>query len=198
MSSGSLSRRLFLQGSSSIAGSTFLRAGLPALIAAGQAACSARDAGAAFEKITAAEAREFEAIAARIIPTTDTPGAREAGVVYFFDKAFGDFAKDQLEDTRRRLAEFQAGVPDAFPGAALFSDLDEADQDAYLEAQEDTRFFSIMRLGTIMGMFALSSWGGNRDDIGWKLIGMGGPPQPWQSPFGHYDREYLEGQQDGE
>ena len=198
MGSGSLSRRLFIKSSGSLAGTTLFRASVPTLLAAGQAACSARDAGEAFQNITAAEAREFEAIAARIVPTTDTPGAREAGVVYFLDKAYGSFAKDRLEPTRKGLAEFQSGVADAFPGAELFSDLDEADQDAYLKSQEQTRFFFGMRVGTMMGMFSMSHWGGNRDDIGWKLIGMGGPPHAWTPPFGHYDREYLEGLEDGE
>ena len=32
-------------------------------------------------------AAEIEAIAARIIPSDATPGAREAGVVYFIDRA---------------------------------------------------------------------------------------------------------------
>ena len=38
-----------------------------------------------FEVFTAAEAADIRAIAARIVPTTDTPGATEAGVVYFID-----------------------------------------------------------------------------------------------------------------
>ena len=33
-------------------------------------------------------------MAAQIFPTTDTPGAREANVVYFIDLALTTFAKD--------------------------------------------------------------------------------------------------------
>jgi hypothetical protein len=175
-----------------------MRAGVPALAAVSQAACSARDEGAAFETITDAEAREIIAVAARILPTTDTPGATEAGAVYFFDKALGSFFADQLEYGRMLLAEFQSGIADVYPGAERFSDLDEAEQDAYLKANEQTPFFGGARILTIMGVFCLSRYGGNRDDIGWKLLGMGGPPGAFTYPFGYYDAEYLKEQQSGE
>ena len=89
MISEELTRRTFLQGSGTFVGSTLMRVGVPALAAVSQASCSARDEGAAFETISSAEAREIIAVAARILPTTDTPGATEAGAVYFFDKSTG-------------------------------------------------------------------------------------------------------------
>ncbi len=94
MDPSAFSRRLFLKGSGGILGSTMARAGLPAIIATSQAACTAREEAAAYENISNAEAREIMAIAARIFPTTDTPGATEAGAVYFFDQAFGTFFAD--------------------------------------------------------------------------------------------------------
>lgn len=192
------SRRSFLQGSGGVVASTLMRAGVPALAAVSQAACTARDEGAGFETITDDEAREIVAIAARILPTTDTPGATEAGAVYFFDKALGSFFADQLESARKMLAGFQAGVAGAYPGAERFSDLDEADQDAYLEANEQTPFFQGARMLTIFGVFCLSKYGGNRDGIGWKLLGMDGPPHAWTHPFGYYDAEYMREQENGE
>ena len=193
-----LTRRTFLQGSGTFVGSTLMRAGVPAIAAVSQAACTARDEGAAFETITAAEAREIIAVAARILPTTDTPGATEAGAVYFFDKALGSFFADQLEFGRKQLAAFQAGIAAAYPGAEQFSDLDEDDQDAYLKTQEQSPFFQGARILTIFGVFCLSKYGGNRDNIGWKLVGMDGPPHAWSYPFGHYDAEYAKEQQHGE
>jgi hypothetical protein len=193
-----LSRRVFLKGSGTFFGSALVRAGAPAIAAASQAACSARDEGAAFETITAAEAREIVAVAARIIPTTDTPGATEAGAVYFFDKALGSFFSHYLEIGRMQLADFQSGIAAAYPGAALFSDLDEADQDAYLGTQEESPFFQGARMLTIFGVFAMSKYGGNRDNIGYKLLGMDGPPGANVYPFGYYDAEYVKEQQDGE
>jgi len=198
MFSDELTRRTFLQGSGTFVGSTLMRAGAPAIAAMSQSACTARDEGAAFETITAAEAREIIAVAARILPTTDTPGATEAGAVYFFDKALGSFYANQLESGRMLLAEFQSGVADAYPGAERFSDLVEADQDAYLKAKERTPFFRNARFLTIFGVFCLSEYGGNRDNIGWKLVGMDGPPHAWSYPFGYYDAEYAKERQGGE
>lgn len=193
-----LTRRIFLQGSGTIAGSVLARAGLPAFIAAAQSACTAREENAAFENISAAEAREFLAIASRIFPTTDTPGAREAGVIWFIDKTYGSIYAAFLQSDLAALAEFQAGISIAFPGAELFSDLDDSDQDAYLMAHEQTQFFETVRFKTLAGVFAMASYGGNRDDIGWKLLGMDGPPHAWSYPFGYYDAEYMEKSNNGE
>lgn len=198
MFSDAVTRRTFLQGSGTFVGSTMMRAAAPSLVAVSQAACTARDAGAAFENITSAEAREFIAVAARILPTTDTPGATEAGAVYFADKAFGSFLADTLELARVQLAEFLSGIKEAYPGADRFSDLDEADQDAYLKMKERSPFFQGARFLTIFGVFGMASYGGNRDDIGWKLLGMDGPPHAWSYPFGYYDADVMEDQQNGE
>ena len=195
MSSDALTRRIFLQGSGTLLGSTLMRAGVPAFIAATQAACTAKEEAAAFENLTAAEAREVIAIAARILPTTDTPGATEAGAVYFFDKAFSTIFTNMKEPARGMLAQFQSGIPAAYAGAQVFSDLDAADQDAYLKSMERTPFFQGARFMTMIGVFGMSMYGGNRDNIGWKLAGMDGPPHAWLPPFGHYDAEYMAAQQ---
>ena len=193
-----LTRRVFLQGSGTVAGGVLARAGIPAFIAATQAACTARDESAAFENITNAEAREFEAIVARIFPTTDTPGAREAGVIWFIDKTYGSIYEEYLADDRALLADFQSGVAAMYSGAELFSDLDEADQDTYLKSRERTEFFETVHFKTLAGVFGSSSWGGNQNNIGWKLVGMDGPPHAWSYPFGYYDAEYVKEQQNGE
>ena len=180
-----LSRRLFLQGSSTLAGSSLARVSMPGMLALAEAACMARDAGATFETLTADEAAVFDAIAARILPTTDTPGAHEAGVIYFIDKALGSFMAAELESIRKGLAEFQAGISGAF------SDLSEQDQDAYLATRDRSRFFGRVRFMTLAGFFGMSSYGGNRNDVGWKLIGFDGHKGAWTPPFGYYDAEYM-------
>ncbi len=183
-----LTRRLFLQGS---AGAAFARTGIAGLLAIAESACTARDESAAFATLSVDEAREFEAIAARIMPTTDTPGAREAGVIWFMDKAFGSFDADFYADAKTGLAEFQTAIPESFPGAQKFSDLDEADQDKHLQTQQESEFFRLMRTSTILGFFSMSQYGGNRDDIGWKLLGLPAGHAAWQPPFGYYDAEYA-------
>jgi gluconate 2-dehydrogenase gamma chain len=196
MSSEALTRRLFLQGSGSVLGAAMMRAGVPAFIAASQAACSAKEEAATYRTLTGAEAREIIAIAARILPTTDTPGATEAGAVYFFDTALSTFYADKTESWREMLAGFQAGVANRYPGTALFSDLENADQDAYLKSLEHTPFFNEMRFMTLAGVFGMSMYGGNQDNVGWKLVGMDGPPHAWAYPFGDYDAEHREGTSD--
>ncbi len=194
MNPEALTRRLFLQGSGTLAGSMIVRAGIPTFIAVSQAACTAKEETAVFENLSSVEAREVIAIAARILPKTDTPGATEAGAVYFFDKAFGTYFSAMQEPARQMLAGFQAGIPAAYPGAEMFSDLDEDDQDAYLKTVEQTPFFQGARFMTLAGVFGMSMHGGNRDNIGWKLVGMGGPPHAWVHPFGDYDTQYQEAQ----
>lgn len=193
------SRREFLAGSGTLAAGSAVRIGLPGILALSGVACTARDEGAAFEILTPAEAREFEAIAARILPTTDTPGAREAGVIWFMDKSFGSFMQDSLAFARSGLDEFQAGIAAAYAGASLFSDLDETDQDRWLAAQEQTPFFGFVRFLTLAGFFGMSAHGGNRDNLGWKLLGFGTEHhQAWQPPFGYYDAEYMRSNSNGE
>jgi gluconate 2-dehydrogenase gamma chain len=196
----SFSRRRFLAGSGSMAavlGNPLLRAGIPGMVALSASACTARDKAGKFEVLTAPEARELEAIAARILPTTDTPGAREAGVIWFMDKSFGSIMEGQLGMARDGLEEFQSGISELFPGAQRFSDLDENDQDTYLKSQEDTGFFNFIRFLTLAGFFGMSSYGGNKDDVGWKLLGLDGQHSGHQPPFGYYDAEYMKGGRDG-
>ena len=196
MGGDAFNRRLFLKGSGGVLGSVMMRAGLPAFIAASQAACTAREEAASYQNISNAEAREFVAIAARILPTTETPGATEAGAVYFVDKAFGSFLAPMAGPARGMHAQFQAGIADQYPLAKVFSDLNETDQDAYLQRAEDTPFFQGARFLTLVGVFGMAKFGGNRNNVGWHLVGMDGPPHAWTAPFGDYDAEYMEAKLD--
>lgn len=180
-------RRNFLQNGVALTGGAWLRFTAPGLAALAQAACSAREENRSFEILSNAEAVEFEAIAARIMPTTTTPGAREAGVVWFFDQTFGTFNSGNLEFARSGLAEFQS----ALAGGGSFSDLTEPQQDAHLKTQEDSPFFGLMWFMTICGFFGMSKYGGNRDDIGWKLLDVDPQQHVFESPFGYYDAEYM-------
>ena len=173
-----------------------LRLTAPALAAAAQAACTAKEQGSTFLTLSAAEATELDAIAARILPTTDTPGAREAGVIYFIDNVLGDELAHMLEGVRGMLAAFLAEARDRFPNTSTFSELSEADQDLYLTEQQTTPFFGAARALTLMGFFAMSSYGGNKDNVGWDLIGFEGH-RATQPPFGYYDAKYREEQEDG-
>ncbi len=196
MDGDGLTRRGFVQGSGAVAAAAFARLGAAGVLALGQAACRARDEGAAFTTLTAAEARELEAIAARILPATDTPGAREAGVAWFMDRALGSFMQSNLPFVRQGLRAFQEAIPATYPGARAFSDLDEADQDAWLAPHEGQPFFELVRLLTVAGFLGMTSYGGNRDHVGWTLLGIDPAAHTHTRPFGWYDARAARGEPD--
>ena len=187
MNDSKLSRRNFMQSGVALAGGSWLRFSIPGLAAMSQAACGARDETRQFTTLSSAEATEFEAIAARILPTTDTPGAREAGVIWFFDQTFGTFHAKNLDYARNGLAEFQQ----ALEGDLLFSELEESAQDEYLTTRDQSSFFNLVRFMTVCGFFGMSKYGGNKDDLGWKLIEVDPHQHAFQPPFGYYDAEYA-------
>jgi gluconate 2-dehydrogenase gamma chain len=188
-----LSRRNFLQSASIMTGASWLRLSAPTLAGITQAACTAKEESSAFIVLDDDEAADFAAIAARIIPTTDTPGATEAGVIHFFDRAFGKESSGALAGARDGLTELNSTLRNA----TRFAELDDEKQDAVLGTIEDGAFFSLMRTMTIYGFFAMSSYGGNKDNVAWDLIGFDGHHGAWEYPFGYYDAEVHGGTVDG-
>jgi gluconate 2-dehydrogenase gamma chain len=197
-SAGKLSRRHFLQSAGSLSGAAYLRLASPALIAITESACTAKRDAAPFNVLLDREATDFAAIAARLIPTTDTPGATEAGVIYFIDNAFADAMRGLLDGARAGLEHFNAALAMAHPGADGLASLATGDQDAFLATQEDSEFFELAWLLTVFGFFAMPKHGGNRNYVAWDLIGFEGHHGAWQYPFGHYDAAVHEGGTDGE
>lgn len=195
---GTFSRRRFLQSGGTLGGAVALRLAGPALAGLAQAACSARDEGAEFRVLAPHEAGDFAAIAARLIPTTETPGATEAGVIHFIDHAFDGAMKDRLPAAREGLAAFNAALAGTYPGKHSLTDLDAEEQDAFLTTREGDDFFELVRTMTIFGFFAMENYGGNRGHVGWDLIGFEGHHGAWQYPFGYYDAAYHSGAGDDE
>lgn len=187
MNPDDLSRRRFLQSASSLAGASYLKLMSPAVVAITQAACSAKVENAPFKVLSAQEAADLAAIAARIIPTTDTPGATEAGVIYFFDNAFESELRDQLDAVREWLPQFNTALGKTHPGVTTLGDLGESEQDAFLRTRETTEFFDLIRVMTMFGFFSMPKYGGNRDHVGWDLVGFEGHHGGWEYPFGFYD-----------
>ena len=161
-----------------------------------------------FEFFKPEEAAEVEAIASRIIPSDDTPGAREAGVIYFIDRALVTFASESQSDYREGLQEVQAILGEKFPGVKKFSAATPEQQDAVLEALSTSKsrmtssrrnrpntanqpFFETVRYHTIAGFLIdpESDRRGNKDGIGWKVIGRENS-HIFQAPFGDLDKNY--------
>jgi gluconate 2-dehydrogenase gamma chain len=155
-----LSRRTLLRSS--------LLAGLSAeVLEALQHAHDAAESGdRKLQYLDAQAAAEIETLAAQIIPSDDGPGAKEAGVIYFIDRALATFDQDQRE-------VYQSGLAAARATGSIAS-------------VEHTAFFEALRKHVITGLLASPAWGGNRDKVGWKLIGFE-DAGVFHPPFGYYD-----------
>ena len=202
----SVSRRHFLSQGISGLSAVWVSAHLPALVAAaGHARRAANSATPTkFEFFTTEQAVEIEAITARVIPTDDTPGAREAGVVYFIYRGLATFAVDDQKVYQEGLPELQARVGEMFPGVTKFSAATTEQQDEILHSFDENApsarrpfrsrpgaqsFFETLRQHTIAGFLVDPDYGGNQDGVGWKVIGRE-REHMFQAPFGFYDKDY--------
>jgi gluconate 2-dehydrogenase gamma chain len=184
------SRRSMLAATVSGLSSIWLATRWPGILAAQEHAHTVAKSGrpATLGFFSPDQAVEIESVAAQIIPKDDTPGAREAGTIYFIDRALTTFDQDQQAAYTQGLKDLRAKTRELFPNADKFSGLNPAQQVQVLTAIEKTPFFAVVRLHTIVGFFANPEYGGNQDKIGWNLIGFE-DKFAWQPPFGHYDRE---------
>jgi gluconate 2-dehydrogenase gamma chain len=187
------SRRSVLAGSVAGLSSIWLATRWPGILAAQEHAHAIAESGrpATLGFFSPEQAVEIESVAAQIIPKDDTPGAREAGTIYFIDRALTTFDQDKQAAYTQGLKGLQAKTHELFPNAEKFSELNPAQQVQVLTAIEKTAFFGLVRLHTIVGFFANPEYGGNQEKIGWNLIGFE-DKFAWEPPFGHYDREHKQ------
>jgi gluconate 2-dehydrogenase gamma chain len=141
-----------------------------------------------FAWFDAASAAEVNAIACQIIPDDETPGADRAGVIWFIDGALAGHDRDKREVYQRGLTQLQAKRAEMFPGSASFASLAKERQIQLLRAIDHTEFFELVRYHAILGFFGHPMYGGNRDQVGWKLIGLE-HSMHYEPPFGYYDAE---------
>ena len=208
-----LDRRQFLSRTLAAAGATWATASWPAVLAAAEHAhkAAASPDSQKLEFLTAAEAKEVEAIASRIIPSDGTPGAREAGVVYFIDRALVTFSAEDQKTYREGIPEIQKRLQGLFPSATVFSAATHEQQEAVLESLDEagsknpprrpranflpgsaTQFFETARAHTLAGFLIdpESDRRGNRGGVGWTVIGRE-PGHSFQSPFSNIDKGYA-------
>jgi gluconate 2-dehydrogenase gamma chain len=205
--SSDLSRRHFLLQAGSGISAAWLSVHWPALLsAATHAHRAARSAmPSKFEFFSPEQAVEIDAITARIIPSDDMPGAREAGAAYFIDRALVTFAIDSQGTYKNGLADLQARVRELFPTVTKFSAAAPDQQDEVLRSFSapqkagrrgrfrsggDQSFFETVRAHTIVAFLIDPESGGNRDGVGWKVIGRA-QEHVFQPPFGYYDKDYA-------
>lgn len=139
--------------------------------------------------LTPAQSEVVAAVASRILPAVDgRPGAREVGAPYFIDRALATFNAAQRPLYTDGIADLDRRARMKSSNAAGFAVLTPVQQDEILRDIETTPFFQAVRFDTIVGTFALPSWGGNRDYMGWHLLGFE-HQMTFQAPFGYYDAE---------
>ena len=139
--------------------------------------------------LTEHQARTLNAIAERILPTTDTPGAGDAEIPGFVDRLLEGWLPDAAR--RHLLAEldrFDARARERLPDATGFADLSEPEQDALLTeaqneaiAQRDGRafsrnpnrlheqaFFDLVKWLTLFGYY--TSEAGMKSELGYRIV----------------------------
>jgi gluconate 2-dehydrogenase alpha chain len=130
------------------------------------------------------EARTAEAIFERIFPADESgPGTKEIGVVGYVDRALSGAYRDQIEAYRLGLAALDRAAKGRF--GEPFADCEPQRQDALISDLErgelvdfripDQRaFFWTLREHAREGLFSDPAHGGNRDKLGWKVLGHPG------------------------
>jgi gluconate 2-dehydrogenase gamma chain len=129
------------------------------------------------------EAATLEAMVARLIPRdANGPGAREAGVVNYIDRALRESLAIHRQAYSDGLARLDRYAVEA--AETSFHLLVPERQDELLTNVEQNRatgftpsssaFFDLVLGHTLEGMFGDPHYGGNRDFIGWELIGYPG------------------------
>lgn len=150
---------------------------------------------------TEAEARTVMAACERIFPGDESgPGATEANVVVYIDRQLaGPYGHDKYRYTKGPWIEsapehgnqskesprdiYRAGIPSL---GSDFAETSAEEQDARLEKIERTGFFNMLRTHTLEGMFTDPLHGGNRNMVGWRLVGYPGPVMSYRDEIEQY------------
>jgi gluconate 2-dehydrogenase gamma chain len=212
------SRRTFLQQGALGLGFALLSAVTPeALRAAHASASKATDAKAGFRFFTTEEAADVVAFGAQIIPTDDTPGATEAHAVYFIDHVLMEFAPEDQTRVRAAIHALNGLARQSGHASTRFSHLSPSEQLELTKKFQSlfpavnggydpsnngmnssgSNYFELLRTYIITGFLSDPDLGGNKDMLGWKVIGFDGN-SAHQPPFGYYDAELLKSQAPGE
>ncbi|MGH7887623.1 MAG: gluconate 2-dehydrogenase subunit 3 family protein [Candidatus Binatia bacterium] len=131
--------------------------------------------------LTHEEGLILAAIADRIFPKTDTPGAVEIGAVNYIEVALaGDYAA-LASLYRQGLRAVNRYSRSEF--GKSFLALSDAEKDAVLRAFEAgapasfkpaAEFFETLRYHVLEGVFCEPQYGGNKDMTGWRLVDFPG------------------------
>ena len=139
--------------------------------------------------LTEHQAGTLNAIAERILPTTDTPGAGDAEIPGFVDRLLGGWLPDAARDhLLAELDRFDARAREGNPGATGFVDLSDTQKDELLtEAQNEAiairsgrgfsrnpnrlheqPFFDLVKWLTLFGYY--TSEAGMKSELGYRIV----------------------------
>jgi len=184
------SRREFLRHAAALMGGGWLASHATAIMAAAAEAQESQATAAAFKHLSEAEAATLGALCDQIfppdLPPGKLPGASELGAPYFIDAALGGFMAGELGTIREGLADLDKRAP----GSRHFHELEFDQQTEVVRQVENTPLFGMAHFLTLLGLFAMPSYGGNKDGAAWKMLGYE-PRHHWQPPFGYYDDQYV-------
>jgi gluconate 2-dehydrogenase gamma chain len=137
------------------------------------------------EALNEAEWRTLEAIAGRILPTDERPGAIEAGCAWFVDRALAHEEADQRPLYTsgligiEKLARIRHGRGFAELGDAdrdeLLGRVEAGEVEEWPDAAGSAVFFAAVRRHVILGFLSDPSYGGNKNFAGWRAAGHPGP-----------------------
>jgi gluconate 2-dehydrogenase gamma chain len=135
------------------------------------------------------------AVLARLIPTDDVgPGAVEAGVLQFLDSELSGALRGRRPLYAAALADLDR-LADTLHGSR-FAELPDNVQDDVLRAVESRSegtealqgWFPVVLDDCLDGFLSDPVHGGNRDSVGWKLVGYPGPSLTWSADEQELDR----------
>lgn len=137
----------------------------------------------ALENMTAADADLLDAVLDRLIPSDEHgPGAREARVIHYIDRALGGALASSRPAYTAGLASLDHYAQSS--RGRRFPDLSSADKDSVLKDVETSaatgfaggsaRFFAMVLSHARQGMFGDPYYGGNANFVGWDLLGYPG------------------------
>lgn len=135
---------------------------------------------------TAEEVLTLDAVAEQVIPSDDLPGGRAAGVSTYIDRQLISYYRHWQQRYRQGLQALQA-TSHRLAGQE-FERLSFAEQARVLTAMERNEvppelweqdspaaFFNLVRDHCLQGYYGTPRHGGNRDLVGYRLVGMDYP-----------------------
>ena len=116
--------------------------------------------------LTSAQATIVSAIADRILPRTDTPGAADVGVPAFIDLLYSQYMSDAERQTLTKgLDQVDAAAKSAHRASFVTLSTDRQDDVlrgiARAEEGQDQGFFRLIRSATVLGYFTSEPIGKN-------------------------------------